>query len=349
MLGVVGFGGAVARADLSGERFRADARDLARFAGAFVLVGLPILGPVLWDQLATAPAEGAVPAFYIHAVFRNPHHHLLSAFEPGHHLRFWPLVLAGIAGGAWLARRGALRHGRVLAAGGALIATLCALAVVLTELVPVATAAKLQLFKLTVLVNLFCALIATAAAVRLLPAAIRAFGERMLAIQRVGLAVVAGLAVVVGWMAVEDVGRPGAVLEPLRHRDSPLGDVERWARMETPRDALFAIPPSISSFRSHARRAVVADFTGFVFSDRDMQRWFERLMDVAPIPPPESGLGVKPVLDAAYHRQPPDAWRRLRSGYGVDYVLVERGATDLPFETAFENERWRVLRLGEGR
>lgn len=348
VLGVVGFGGAVARADLSGDRFRADVRDLARFAGAFVLVGLPILVPVLWDQLTAAPAEGAVPAFYIHAVFRNPHHHLLSAFEFGHHLRFWPLVLAGIAGGAWLARRGALRHGRKLAAGGVLIAALCALAVVFTEIVPLAPVAKLQLFKLTVLVNLICALLTTAAAVRLLPASLRRWGEVALAMPRAGLVVVGVLAVVVGWMAAEGVGRPGAMLGPLRHAESPLGEVERWARMETDRDALFAIPPSVSTFRTFARRAVVADFTGFVFTDRDMQRWFERLMDVAPIPPPETGRDVTPVLDEAYHRQPPDAWRRLRSGYGVDYVLVERGGSDLPFETAFENERWRVYRLGEG-
>lgn len=349
VLGLVGLGSAVARADLGGQRFRAEALDLVRFGGAFVLVGLPILVPVLLDQV-TAPEAGrqAAPPFYIHAVFRNPHHHLFSTFEPGFHLRFWPLVGLGVVGGVGLARGGALRHGRKLAAGGLLIAGLCALVVVLVEVAPVTLVAKLQFFKLTVLVTLFCSLLATAAAVRLLPASMRRFGERVLDARRAGLAVAVVLVVVVGAMAVRGTGRPGAMLAPLRHAATPLGEVERWAREETPRDALFAIPPSISTFRSFARRAVVADFTGFVFSDAAMQEWFERLMDVAPIPPPTTGYGVKPVLDAAYHRQPAEAWNRLRSGYGIGYVLVERAGATLPFEVAFENERWRVYRLGEG-
>ena len=346
VLVLIGLGQAVAHADLSGQRFRAEALDLVRFSGAFVLVGLPILVPVALDQLAPA-SPTTVPPFYVHAQFRNPHHHLFFSFELGHHVRFWPLVLGGLVGGGWLARRGELRHGRALVAGGIVIAVLCAVAVVFVEVVPVTVVAKLQFFKLTVLVTLFCSLLLAAAAARLLPAGLRRLGERVLGARWAGLAATTVLVVVVGAMGGRGTGRPGAMLEPVRHLASPLGEAERWARAETPRDALFAIPPSVSSFRSFARRAVVADFTGFVFTDAAMQEWFERLMDVAPIPPPETGRGVKPVLDAAYHRQPAEAWRQLRSGYGIDYVLVERAEAALPFEVAFENDHWRVYRLAE--
>lgn len=346
VLGLVGLGGAVARADLEGQQLRADLASLVRFAGAFVLVGLPILVPVALEQLAPA-GEVRMPPFYIHAQFRNPHHHLFFSFDPAHHARFWPVVIAGVVSGAWLARRGELRHGRALVGGGLVIAVLCAASIVFVEVVPVTLVAKLQFFKLTVLVTLVCSLLAAAAAVRLLPSALRRLGEAVLGRPGMGLAIAAVLVALIGVLAVRGTGRAGALLHPVRHLETPLGEVERWARTETPRDALFAIPPSVSTFRSFARRAVVADFTGFVFSDAAMQEWFERLMDVAPIPPPETGRGVLPALDAAYHRQPPEAWVQLGSGYGVDYVLVERDATDLPFETVFENERWRVVRLGE--
>ena len=350
VLGVVGLVQAVARADLAGTRFKAALVDLFRFGGVFLLVALPILVPVVVDQLTVAgPAEVAVSPFYIHAQFRNPFHHLFSTFEVGYHLRFWPVVIFGVGAGVWLARRGALQHGQALAAGGVLVAVLCALAVVFVEVVPVTIVAKLQFFKLTVLVMLVASILATAAVVRLLPAALRAFGGRLLALRRLGLVVTLVLVGLVGVLAVRGDGRPGDGLHPLRHLESPLGEVERWARAETPEDALFAIPPSVSSFRTFARRAVVANYAGFVFTDHDMQRWFARLMDVAPISPPATGYGVKPMLDASYHRRTAADWQRLRTSYGVEYVLVDRSTARLPFPTAFENEDWTVYRPPEGR
>lgn len=348
VLGVVGLAQAIAAVELDGRQLRADFIALLTFSGVFLLAALPILVPVVLDQIA--PTDGpaqVVPPFYIHAQFRNPFHHLFFSFEPGHHLRFWPVVVLGLASGVWLARRGALRHGRALAVGGLLVAALCALAVVYVEITPVTLMAKLQFFKLTVLVNLVCSVFIAAALVELLPEALRRLGQWMLDQRRIGLAVTLGLVLVVGVLAVRGIGRPGALLFPVRHLASPLGEVEQWAQAETPTDALFAVPPSASSFRSFARRAIVADYAGFVFTDADMQIWFRRLIDIAPIPPPETGLGVVPVLDAAYQRHSPDDWRRLQSGYGIDYVLMSQDAPALPFSVAFENEGWVVYRLPE--
>ncbi|MEM1042639.1 MAG: DUF6798 domain-containing protein [Bacteroidota bacterium] len=348
VLGVVGLAQAVAAVELDGRQLRADFVALLAFGGVFLLAALPALGPVVLDQLT--PSGGlaeAAPPFYIHAQFRNPFHHLFSSFEVAHHLRFWPLVALGLASGVGLDRRGALRHGRALAVGGSLVAALCALAVVFVEVVPVTLVAKLQFFKLTVLVNLLCSVLIAAALVHLLPAPLRRTGRWLLEQRRAGLALALGFAFVVGVLAVQGVGRPGALLVPVRHLASPLGEAEQWARAETPPDALFAVPPSVSSFRSFAHRAVVANYAGFVFADRDMQVWFRRLMDLAPISPPETGIGVKPVLDAAYARHEPEAWRRLQSGYGIDYILMPQEAAALPFRVAFENEGWLVYRLPE--
>jgi hypothetical protein len=346
VLGAVGLVRAAATADLEGRKLRADFEDLARFGGAFVLAALPILIPVALQQFAIGSEVGeAVPSFYIHAEFRNPHHHLFFAFAPERHLRFWPLVVLSLAGGVVLARRGALRHGRKLVVGGVVITALCALAVLFVEIVPVEFVAKLQFFKLTVLVALVASILLSGALVHFLPPALRHAADGLLDYRRAGLVATVVLVGLVGVLAVWGASRPGALLHPLRHQASPLGEVEAWARAQTAKDALFAIPPSVSTFRTFARRAVVADFTGFVFTDAAMQTWFRRLMDVAPIDPPETGIGVKPVLDAAYHRLGPADWRRLRSGYGVDYAVVRRSERGLPFDVAFENEAWMVYRL----
>ncbi|MEP0548503.1 MAG: DUF6798 domain-containing protein [Rhodothermales bacterium] len=345
VLGVVGLGRAALSADLEGQKWRADLLDLVRFGGAFVLAALPILVPVGFEQSATSPTvESAPPPFYIHALFRNPHHHLFFSFGAGAHLRFWPVAVFGIAAGRWLHRRGVLRHGGFLAASGVFIALLCGIAVLFVEIVPVTLVAKLQLFKLTVLVTLVASILVTAAFASLLPDALRRFSEGVLGRRWIGLAVATVLLVLLAGLAVRDVGRPGALLHPLRHQASPLGEVEAWARVATAEDALFATPPSVSTFRTFARRAVVADFTGFVFTDAAMQTWFQRLMDIAPITLPATGVGVKPVLDAAYEQLGPADWQRLQSGYGADYALVARG-TRLPFAVAFENAEWTVYRL----
>jgi hypothetical protein len=346
VLGAAGLVRAGLTAEVHGDKLRRDAADLVRFGGAFVLVSLPILVPVVLDQFAApVPMEATPSPFYIHAVFRNPFHHLASTFGAEAHLRFWPVVALGIAAGGWLRRRERLRHGGTLAIGAVCIALLCAVAVVFVEVVPVTLVAKLQFFKLTVLVTLVASILLSGALVAVLPGALRRFGESLLNRHWSGLAVVLVLLGTVLALGVRGEGRFGALLSPVHHTQTPLGEIEAWAQAETDADALWAVPPSVSTFRTYARRAVVANYSGFVFSDRDMRRWFLRLMDVAPIPPPPTGEGIKPALDAAYHAQSAADWQRLRRSYGAAYALVARDAATLPFEVAVENERWRVYRL----
>ena len=227
-----------------------------------------------------------------------------------------------------------------------LIAALVALAVVFVEIVPVTLVAKLQLFKLTVLVTLVASILTTAAFVRLLPDALRRFGEGVLDRRWTGLAVSLVLLALVAGLAVRDVGRPGALLYPLRHTATPLGEVEAWARAETPTDALFAIPPSVSTFRTFARRAVVANYAG-VRVHRCRHAAVVRPADGRrPHRPAADGLRRKAGAGRGLSQPLGRRMARLRSGYGIDYALVERG-TRLPFEVAFENAEWTVYRLPE--
>ena len=135
------------------------------------------------------------------------------------------------------------------------------------------------------------------------------------------------------------------MLYPIRHKETPLAEVERWAHKTTPVDALFAIPPTVGTFRSHARRSVVANWHAFVFDDRAMQTWYERLMAIAPISRPARGADPKPELDAAYHAHNNEQWLELRDRFCIDYVLLRDEPNALSFPVAFSNQGWVVYDL----
>ncbi len=341
-LGLVGLWRAAERAPTYGWR------PMLVFGGAFLVAALPFALPVAIEQMG-ARADPAGPSpFFVHAVFRNPHHHLFFSFDAGRHLRFWPLMAAGAGGLWWLGRRGRAHHAAEVVRFWTVTLALCAVGVVFVEVVPVEAVAKLQFFKLTVPSALLATLAAAGAVAVALPARLRTLGESLLD-QRAVLVAVVALAAVVFTLALRGVGRPGAMLYPAHHLETPLADAEAWARTATPPDALFAIPPTVGTFRSNARRAVVANWPAFVFGDREMQTWYRRLMAVAPIPPPPPGSDRKPLLDSSYHARTAADWLALRTRFGVDYVLVEARRTRLPFPVAYRNAEWTAHLLEDGR
>jgi hypothetical protein len=336
---VLGLAGLTAR----GADGRRPWSGLLRFGGVCVLVALPILVPVALDQAgAAADPTGPAPLF-IHAVYRNPWHHLFFSFAPGLQVRFWTLMAAGVAGLLWLRRRERIAHGALIGRIWAVSAALWLVAVLFVEVWPVETVAKLQLFKTAVLAALLASLVAAAVAARLIPEALRSRLAPLAARPGGALVGVAALGLLGLGAGVHGVGPYAARIEPARHAESDLGAVERWARGATPVDALFAIPPRASTFRSGARRAVVADWNGFVFGDAAMQTWYARLKAVAPAPPVPRGTDPRPALDAAYRANDAAAWRALQREFGVDYVVVERGS--LPFPEAFRAGPWTVYSL----
>jgi hypothetical protein len=319
---------------------------LARFTGAFLLVGLPILVPVAWDHLLAVRADPmSVSPFYIHAYFRNPHHHLYLPPDWGRWLRFGVVLAAGLGSAWWLMGRGALRHSRLLVASGVVVVLLLVLGTIGVHVLQSSVLMKLQFQKLTVLVVVVATIMLASAIGHALPLRAQRWGKRCLDHRRLGLFASLGLAALVLALAEADAGRPGAMLYPVRHAESPLGEAEAWARRSTPVNALFAIPPNVDTFRSNARRAVVANFDAFVFTDAAMQDWFERLMAVAPIDPPRTAAGVRETLDSAYHGQDVERWMDLAERFGIDYVLRRRDTAPLPFPVAFENVEWRVYAI----
>lgn len=317
--------------------------EAARLSAAFVIIALPVIIPVLLTQAGGDP-DGESP-FYIHAVFRNPWHHLFFSFDLSRHLRFWPLMALGGLSLWHLSKTKCITYAPEIVRFWLVVFLLCCLSIVFVELVPVEIVAKLQFFKLTVPAALIASILISAVIVRWLPKTIRGVGEQLLSWRKLGLVCALALAAIVLMLAVRGAGLPGALMYPIVHQQTELGGVEAWARTQTSDEALFAIPPSVSTFRSFGERSVVANWNAFVFSDRAMQTWYERLMAMAPIDRPARGVNPKPELDSAYGRHTVEEWLDLQARFSIDFALLGAEAELLSFPVAFENQEWVVYDL----
>lgn len=320
-------------------------RDAVRFGLAAVGTALPILVPVALDQ-ATQHADPSGPSpLWVHAVFRNPWHHLFFSFAPGQQVRFWGMMALGVAALVGLRRRGGVHHASSIVRLWLVAAALGAVAVAFVEVWPVETVAKVQFFKLAVPSLLFAALLVGGVAASAVPTAWRTLAAAVWARAALPLGVLAvGLVALGIGMGVRGAGPYAGRLQPVTQPDTDLGRIETWARRETLDGALFVVPPSASTFRTYARRSVVITWNGFVFGDRAMQTWAERLLEVAPIDPPPRGADPRPDLDRAYAAQSPGDWIALASRYGADYAVVPDSLA-LPFPVAHHDRGWTVVRL----
>lgn len=125
----------------------------------------------------------------------------------------------------------------------------------------------------------------------------------------------------------------------------PEAEAARWARENTPPDALFLAPPEFGRFRLAARRGLVVDFKSFPWQDEDMLRWKERLDDCYG---GTDGLGFDAArrMDARYHEIGEERILAVALKYGATYaVLYADTPTELP--VIYRNDAYKVVRLNE--
>ena len=308
----------------------------------FGLASMPVVIPIALQQFGF-PAGTADPSvFYILAPFRNPGHYMLLSFPTKSMVRFGFMIVAGAGALWWLDAKNGIDHAGVLWRIGIIIVAASGLMFAFTEWVPVLVIAKFQLYKLTVLLKLLLLILISAAVVRTLPTALTAFTDGFLSRgrqRRIALVVVMA-ACALGWMSLPEFV-DDRLIAPA-HSRSDLGQMELWIADNTDRDAVFAIPPSNSSFRSNARRAIVVNFMAFPYSDVDMVEWYERLQAVAPLGLVETGLNVRPKLDAAFAEQTAADWKALAKVYGLEFVLREGDLAGL--EVVHGIGEWKLLR-----
>lgn len=322
------------------------------FGMLFVLWASPALGPIAYQQLLepASHADGGPSLFYILAEFRLPHHYLPGSFYFHNVIRFSALALAAAAAMRWRPYSRQLDDRAFFIRLLALIFGFCVVSWIFTEIVPVLFVAKLQLFKMTVAAKLLFVILISGAFFYWLPQPIRRPLLEIVRRRRTGLFVVLVLWAVAVSLSVAENGILRDRVGPFRRAATPLGEVQEWAHRRTAIDAIFAVPPSISSFRSEAQRTIVINYKAVPYEDELMVTWFERLTDFAPIDLPErGGPDILDQLDAAYEGLGRDRLADLASKYEFDY-LVRR--TPLPdpkpfFEQAIATDGWIVYGRAE--
>lgn len=117
----------------------------------------------------------------------------------------------------------------------------------------------------------------------------------------------------------------GIVHAGLRGDDASYLAVCDWALHNTPRDAVFLVPPDEQSFRLHARRAIVVNFKNVPQLSSELGEWRDRLQTVLdtdrltslPTPFPQT----LDAMRSLYEKQSPERLAAIARGYGARYVV----------------------------
>lgn len=287
--------------------------------------------------------------FYIMAQFRNPHHYLFSAFDKVRLIKFFAVLLVGYL--VLIAREKQQDTVRTDFFNDMLVLVtgVCIVAYAGTEIMQQLTIAKLQLFKMTLLIKALMVILIADALVRVLPAKVFNRLDTLCFRQPHYLALlfVVGLGVVL----LMQPDRLESRVYPWRSAENPEIQLAQWAAKNTLPAEVFAIPPSWSAFRSHARRAIVVNHKAFPYRDADIRTWFERLQDMAPLPPPDqTDATLTQALDFKYNTLTPHDIEELGLTYSFDYIIRN---VPLPasasYAVEYETQGWFVYKLSAQR
>ena len=325
-------------------------KPLFAFLLVFLLSSAPAVLPLAVNQFQqTLPPDGSTSPgiFYILAAFRAPHHYLPLAFSTHAAARF--LLLATLLTCCLTVPRfrAYLNHTGFILRALLVVVFLLVGATFFTEISPSLFVTKLQLFKSTVLVKVFALVVLPAVLVKELPARLRSSCSRWAQGRVAGAITWGSMALLIVGLFVQVPALDQKVGSRARN-GSYLALVEQWCRTQTPLDALFAVPPSVSSFRYGAQRAILVNHKAFPFQEKNMVIWFNRLQDLAPIPlPTRSTATLATTLDRAYEAQDTASLARLARAYDVTYVIRQ---TPLPgdqhnFSPVFSTGPWIVYHL----
>jgi hypothetical protein len=118
--------------------------------------------------------------------------------------------------------------------------------------------------------------------------------------------------------------------------------LQRWARTETPVDAVFVVPPYLGQFRLLARRAVAVDTKSPPLYPDELIAWYRRLCDLV-------DARDAPTHEWIEHRWPELTADQLTAAarhFHADYLVIDRSQPARPaLPVAHEDESYLVYRV----
>lgn len=332
---------------------------ICKTLGIYAVVAAAALIPLFYQQfsaseemLSNTISETMTPTstlFYIMAQFRNPHHYLFSAFDKVRLIKFFAVLLVGYLLLIAREKQQATVQTDFFNDMLVLVTGICMGAYVGTEIMQQLTIAKLQLFKMTLLIKALMVILIADGMIRVLPQKVSNRLDKLAFTQPHYLTILfVGL---LGAVLLVQPDRLERRVYPWRSAESPEIQLAQWAAKNTLPAEVFAIPPSWSAFRSHARRAIVVNHKAFPYRDEDIRTWFERLQDMAPLPPPDqSDATLTKALDLKYNTLTPHDLEELGITYSFDYIIRN---VPLPasasYAVEYETQGWFVYKLSAQR
>jgi hypothetical protein len=129
-------------------------------------------------------------------------------------------------------------------------------------------------------------------------------------------------------------------------QQSPL---EEWVFLNTPKDAVFLIPPDYQEFSVNSKRASVVTWVNVAHRGKDYLEWYDRVVTVTggavTIESADSIDDARVISQMAkegYERLAPDAIVHLAGKYRAPYCISAR---ELPFEALFRSATYSVYRI----
>lgn len=129
----------------------------------------------------------------------------------------------------------------------------------------------------------------------------------------------------------------------LAESNKAWSDAARFARAETPQDALFVLPPRVGGFRLISARAAVVDNKVFPFGDADMEEWYAR-MRFTHAGSDEGELPNLMILDANYLTIGDEHLREVAARYGATHALLWP-PTETEMPVLYEDAAFKIVRI----
>ena len=163
-----------------------------------------------------------------------------------------------------------------------------------------------------------------------------------------GALVLGALVLLSAWRPLDPLSaRFAKRVKPHLINSGPDAPMQAWARQNTPRDAIFIIPPDLQTFRLKAERAVVADFKVFPWSDAGLLDWRARITDLCGGQKLPLGYNQKSELKTAYASLNAAQVAALSRRYKARYFLAPQGAKGdfSGFKPLYADSQWRIYDL----